>query len=127
MIIEIGGPNASDKRIKDDSDDAYVPEKILPKHKQKEIKETMSRYYILLRLIVLLPLSMVNRIGNVYFWVHFVLSSTQTFDSWWKVLSFIGYFLLYRRVDPVLPHRSRPVNTSRPDGQKLRVLRRDIR
>lgn len=35
MIIELDNPIASNGRIKDDSDDAYVPEKILPKHKQK--------------------------------------------------------------------------------------------
>jgi len=65
------------------------------------MKTTVSRWYILVRIIILLPLSVISRIASVYFLVNIVLSSTERFDTWWKVLSLVGY-IFYLTVGSIL-------------------------
>lgn len=42
-----------------------------------------------------------NRISNVYFLVHIITADDQGFDTWWKLLSLIGY-IFYITVGSVL-------------------------
>ena len=38
---------------------------------------------------------MVSRISGIYFLVNIVMSSEQRFDTWWKMLSLIGYIFYF--------------------------------
>ena len=38
---------------------------------------------------------MVSRISGIYFLVNIVKSSEQRFDTWWKMLSLIGYIFYF--------------------------------
>lgn len=45
----------------------------------------------MIRIFLILPLSVLSRIANIYFLVRIVTADDQGFDTWWKLLSLIGY------------------------------------
>lgn len=65
------------------------------------IKDKVSEWLPIIRIFGILPLSVVNRIGNVWFLVRIMTADGQGFDTWWKLLSLIGY-IFYITVGSIL-------------------------